>query len=1214
MTFLHTANQPTVWRLMRFLALVAGLSGRMEFSLAAANPEPAGWYAGDMHAHRSCGGSPVSVAGIYSTMVASNLAVVLLLADMGNGEVQDPTTDLPLVNGQDASVSTTNRLVHWDAEWHWDATYDQYAHQALGGHVVLLGLTNAYQIWSEYTYPIFQFAHRQGGLAGFCHLQYLDDDFPQFLSCCTPIEYPVEVALGSCDFIAEDVTGGDSAIHAYYRLLNCGFRPGFAGGSDYPCGSNIGQTLTYVQIPSGPLTYRNWIQGLAAGRTVVSRSGHNEFLNLKVNGTAGPGDEIQLTNAGPVSVTAQWSAVAKLSGTIELVKNGVVVGSLAANVTASSPATFSANIAFTNSGWLCARRMNNGAHALQTAAVFVTVNHAPVRASVDDAQFYVQWMDNLLALTSPGSAWSSYFVTNRAQAQARYTAARTVYQQIAREAAALLPLTISSAALPYGTVNTPYTTTLTASNGATPYTWTMLNSSLPGGLTLNANSGVIAGTPLNSGTFNFTIQVTDAGVPAQTNSKTFNQTITDQSLATLWPASAIPVGVDAGADSPVELGVKFRSDVAGRVTAIRFYKAAANTGPHTGNLWSSNRTLLASVGFSGETASGWQQAAFATPVLIQSNTIYVASYHCNTGHYSEDDNYFANAGVDRVPLHAPADSVSGGNGVYAYGTTSAFPASSYLSANYWVDVAFLPTNSRPVPALVSLSVSPTNAALVAGNYLQFTAQGNYADGSSQNLTSQVRWLSSNSNNATIAATGLATGISPGQTIISAALNGITNSTMLTIQSAPLAITITALANGVLRSAYTATLTATGGVPPRTWLLISGALPPGLTLNSAAGSIGGIPASTGIFPFMVQVSDTGNPVQRVSAALSITVIALPASFSLWTTNAIPVQADAGSDSPVELGVKFRSDVAGFVTGIRFYKAAANTGTHVGNLWNAKKVQLATVVFTNETAAGWQQAMLALPVGISSNTVYVVSYHCNNGHYSEDDKYFAGAGVDSPPLHALADGMSGGNGVYAYGKSSVYPTKTYQSANYWVDVIFVTTTNIAPVLPAQSNQAMAEEASLVVTNTAQDVNLDNLSYRLQAAGTVLVTNAFISSNGVIRWTPTTSQSGSSNEFVTVVTDDGRPPLSATNAFAVVVNSNRVWLVPVIQSLAVSNAVAVLTWSAVSNRTYRLQYVDDLADTNWVNVQPDLPAVGPLITITNFTGAAPQRFYRVVLQPAP
>ena len=74
------------------------------------------------------------------------------------------------------------------------------------------------------------------------------------------------------------------------------------------------------------------------------------------------------------------------------------------------------------------------------------------------------------------------------------------------------------------------------------------------------------------------------------------------------------------------------------------------------------------------------------------------------------------------------------------------------------------------------------------------------------------------------------------------------------------------------------------------------------------------------------------------------------------------------------------------------------------------------------------------------------------------------------------------------------------------------------------------------------------------------------------------------------------------------------PVIQSLAVSNAVAVVTWRAVSNQVYRLQYVDDLTDTNWVDVLPELPAIGPLITVTNFTGSAPQRFYRVVLQPAP
>ena len=54
-------------------------------------------------------------------MSPQNLAVISLLADMGNGEVQDPVTDLPLVNGQDASISTPGRIVHWDAEWHWDA-------------------------------------------------------------------------------------------------------------------------------------------------------------------------------------------------------------------------------------------------------------------------------------------------------------------------------------------------------------------------------------------------------------------------------------------------------------------------------------------------------------------------------------------------------------------------------------------------------------------------------------------------------------------------------------------------------------------------------------------------------------------------------------------------------------------------------------------------------------------------------------------------------------------------------------------------------------------------------------------------------------------------------------------------------------------------------------------------------------------------------------
>ena len=84
-----------------------------------------------------------------------------------------------------------------------------------------------------------------------------------------------------------------------------------------------------------------------------------------------------------------------------------------------------------------------------------------------------------------------------------------------------------------------------------------------------------------------------------------------------------------------ELGVKFRADSDGRITGIA-YKSSANTGTHVGNLWSSTGNLLASAIFTGETASGWQQVNFVTPVAITANTVYVASYHTSGGHYADD--------------------------------------------------------------------------------------------------------------------------------------------------------------------------------------------------------------------------------------------------------------------------------------------------------------------------------------------------------------------------------------------------------------------------------------------------------------------------------------------------------------------------------------------------------------------------------------------------
>ena len=74
--------------------------------------------------------------------------------------------------------------------------------------------------------------------------------------------------------------------------------------------------------------------------------------------------------------------------------------------------------------------------------------------------------------------------------------------------------------------------------------------------------------------------------------------------------------------------------MAGTVTAIRFYKHRANTGTHTGSLWSSSGERLATVTFSGETSKGWQQAKLSNPVSIQPGTAYVVSYFAPRGRYA----------------------------------------------------------------------------------------------------------------------------------------------------------------------------------------------------------------------------------------------------------------------------------------------------------------------------------------------------------------------------------------------------------------------------------------------------------------------------------------------------------------------------------------------------------------------------------------------------
>jgi hypothetical protein len=190
----------------------------------------------------------------------------------------------------------------------------------------------------------------------------------------------------------------------------------------------------------------------------------------------------------------------------------------------------------------------------------------------------------------------------------------------------------------------------------------------------------------------------------------------------LWDATTIPAEQNASDASSVELGVKFKSSVAGTVSAIRFYKGSQNTGAHSVSLWKSNGTKLATANSTNETASGWQTVALSPPVSITANTTYIASYH-TAGHYSDDQYYFSTQYVNGS-LTAPANA-----GVYKYSTISVFPNLVWNASNYWVDVVVASSGGTVVNGSCGSSnggsfyTAPTTNLCSAGTASSVTGAG-----------------------------------------------------------------------------------------------------------------------------------------------------------------------------------------------------------------------------------------------------------------------------------------------------------------------------------------------------------------------------------------------------------------------------------------------------------------------------------------------------------
>jgi hypothetical protein len=143
-----------------------------------------------------------------------------------------------------------------------------------------------------------------------------------------------------------------------------------------------------------------------------------------------------------------------------------------------------------------------------------------------------------------------------------------------------------------------------------------------------------------------------------------------------------------------ELGIKFTSSVGGQINAIRFWKPSNDTGLHVGRVWTTSGQQLASVNFTNETSSGWQQQSLATPLSVAANTVYVVTVNTANRYY-----VLTPYGLASKIVHNDLSSVLGTDGVI--GPAGSFPVETYLSADFFRDVVFTPASPATQPALTS---------------------------------------------------------------------------------------------------------------------------------------------------------------------------------------------------------------------------------------------------------------------------------------------------------------------------------------------------------------------------------------------------------------------------------------------------------------------------------------------------------------------------------
>ena len=401
-----------------------------------------------------------------------------------------------------------------------------------------------------------------------------------------------------------------------------------------------------------------------------------------------------------------------------------------------------------------------------------------------------------------------------------------------------------------------------------------------------------------------------------------------------------------------------------------------------------------------------------------------------------------------------------------------------------------PTNQSAAVTPATVPGAPTGVSATAGAGLATVTWTDPTNNGGSPITSYtiVPFIGSSAQTAlsvtaaSTASSATVTGLSDGTTYSftvtatntagSGAASGLSNTVTPTLPPttplAPLGVTATA-GNSSVTVSWTAP--ANGGATISSYTVT----PYAGSVAGTAMTISGTPPATSAtfttltnattYTFTVSAANTaGSGAASGASNLATPTASTPACPCSIFGSSVPTQIDSGDTSAVNLGVAFTVDRPGYITGVRFYKASTNLGTHVGSLWSSTGTLLGQATFTSETSSGWQQVSFSSPVAVTVGTIYVASYLAPDGHYSFTSGTFASSNVNAAPVYGLAT-TTFANGTFLYGNSSAFPTSTYNAANYWVDPIFslTATSGSTPGVPTGVT-ATAGNSSVTVSWTA------------------------------------------------------------------------------------------------------------------------------------------------------